>query len=1012
MPCPPEALICDFAARALPPRTAAEVEAHIAECEDCRNLVFALASGGGQPGEAPAPSAHTRVGRFELIDVLGQGSMGIVYRARDPELDRQVAIKIRRNRARLSADGDDRLRREAQALARLTHPNVVTVFETGTHDGMPYVAMEYIDGVTLDVWLRTPRGTPVVLGLMLDAGRGLAAAHAVGLIHRDFKPRNVFVSRSAAAKVGDFGLARLDTSVVPEASSGDSEIAMTLSVAGSVIGTPAYMAPEQLRGAPATEASDQFSYCVTLFEVLFGQRPFTASTIPELLAAMTAPLRMPAAPRIPARVRRALERGLASEPAQRFGSMTALLDAMTPRSAVARWVAAGAAVGAVAAVLVAGWVRSPSLGERCLELDPQAAQVFGPGRQREIEAAFLETRSPSAAAAANAVGRWVASYGQRWRAASTAVCRDAVDQRVSPQIADRQRACLERRLQELDALTAVLSSTNDPTSVTRAVSALESLPEVESCTHIASVLDEGEPPPSEKIAAVRALETRVNRVASLREIGQWTQANAEIDQLVRDVRAVGYSPLTARALLVQADVLESNDTYEPLDAILDEAVREAAKARDNRMEAAAWTKRVYAVGIHFARYGDAHKWASAADAAVLRSGNPPGPRAVLDLYLGSLWLEQGELAKARDAIEAGLALRQKFFAGYPLAIADARNMLAMVLQREGKLRDAGAQLQQALALYRGVYGDDHPRVADFESNLGFLLSEAGRPREALIELEKAVAIGERLLGPTHFVVGHALSTMGSIYMTLGDYDKAMQLHRRSYEIMRAKFSDRHPRVGYALGNMALVAQRTGDYAAARGFLDQAQAIFTNTWGASHDMVARVHSGIAATLEATGDHAGALAALGSAMAIFERNHGNDSAELNEVRLQLGELHALHGDVTKARGVFEQAAAGLGEAPVTNLSALRARAGIVYCDAVQHRVERTRLDELETALAAVKLDALERHERAFLLLARARAHGQLGDRDQARELATASRDDYAAEKLEPARRTVEQLLKELR
>ncbi|MGE0547684.1 MAG: protein kinase [Kofleriaceae bacterium] len=1011
MSCPPEALICDFAARALPADVEAQVDAHIADCQDCRNLVFALASAGGEHG-ASAAASNQHIARFEVLEVLGQGAMGIVYRARDPALDRQVAIKIRRDRAKLSADGDDRLRREAQALARLAHPNVVSVFETGLHDGMPYVVMEYIDGVTLDVWSRTPRAPQAVLAMMFEAGRGLAAAHTVGVIHRDFKPRNVFVSASAMAKVGDFGLARLDSRLVPDRSVDDTELALTLSAAGAVIGTPAYMAPEQLHGDPATEASDQFSFCVTLFEVMFGQRPFVGSTVTELMAAMRSPLRLPATPRIPLRVRRVLERGLSVDPARRFRSMTALLDAMTPPSTVVRWIAGGAAVGAIGAVLIAGRIASSPAADRCGEPPPQAELVFGSQRQREIERAFLETKSVSAAVAAVAVGRSVASYGERWRIANTAVCRAAVEQRVSPQLADRQRACLDRRLQEIAALTAVLSTTKLPTVVTHAVSALENLPDIETCTHIDSVLDDADPPPTDKLATVHALEAQVDRVFSLREVGLWNQANAEIDQLVRDVRAVGYAPLTARVLLLQADVLESNDNYQPLDAILEEAVREAAKARHNRLEAAAWTKRVYAVGIHFARYDDAHKWASAADAAVLRSGNPPGQRAVLELYRGSLWLEQGELAKAHEAIAAGLALREEFFAGYPLVIADARNMLAMVLQREGKLGDAAAQLAQALALYRGVYGDDHPRVADFESNLGFLLAEAGKPREAMVELEKAVAIGERLLGPEHFVVGHALSTMGSVELTLGNYQRAMELHRRSYDIMRAKFTDHHPRVGYVLGNIAMVAQRMGDYPAALKAFEQAAAIFTATWSPHHDMVARVHSGIAATLAASGNYPGALRELASASAIFEGNHGNASVELNEVRLQRGELHALRGELTNARTAFHQVLTALAEAPANNMMVLRARSGILYCDAARRRVTREHLDDLERALSSAKLDVLEPHKRAFIALARARAHAQLDDRVKARELAVASRDGYAAEKLEPARRTAEQLVMELR
>nr|MDQ3366442.1 serine/threonine protein kinase [Myxococcota bacterium] len=323
MPCPDDTKIIEFVARGLPATAAAGIEAHLADCDECRNLVFALASSGDAGPDGDAKAAE-RIGRFEVIDVIGRGAMGVVYRARDPELDRIVAIKVRRTQTKLDVEGEDRLRREAQALARLAHPNVVAVHEIGRHEGTVYVAMEHVDGLTLDAWLAPGRPIPEVLSIMLGAGRGLAAAHAAGLVHRDFKPRNVFISTGEhVAKVGDFGLVRVEREGTTEVAATD--LSMTLSVMGSIVGTPAYMAPEQLRGEAATEASDQFSYCVTLFEALHGKRPFVGSTLDELRTAMTRGLELPALPRLPGTVRQALRRGLELEPQRRFSSMAALL---------------------------------------------------------------------------------------------------------------------------------------------------------------------------------------------------------------------------------------------------------------------------------------------------------------------------------------------------------------------------------------------------------------------------------------------------------------------------------------------------------------------------------------------------------------------------------------------------------------------------------------------------------------------------------------------------------------
>jgi serine/threonine protein kinase len=294
MACPDESSLSEFIARVLPATAAARIEAHLADCPDCRRLVFTLASSGADAGDTPAQAE--RISRFEILDEIGHGAMGVVYRARDPELDRTVAIKVLRARKRLDVDGEDRLRREAQALARLAHPNVVTVYECGRAGDVAYVAMELVEGPTLDVWLATKPPTADIVRVLVEAGRGLAAAHAAGLVHRDFKPHNIFVAqKDGTAKVGDFGLVRAERELAAPASS--SDLMMTLSISGALVGTPAYMSPEQLRGETATEASDQFSFCVTLFEALYARRPFVGLTVAELTRAMEQPLVVPRSPR-------------------------------------------------------------------------------------------------------------------------------------------------------------------------------------------------------------------------------------------------------------------------------------------------------------------------------------------------------------------------------------------------------------------------------------------------------------------------------------------------------------------------------------------------------------------------------------------------------------------------------------------------------------------------------------------------------------------------------------------
>jgi serine/threonine protein kinase len=307
-----------------------------------------------------------RVGRYSVLRRLGRGGMSTVYRAYDPELDRQIALKLVTSWDESDAEGPARLVREARAMAKITHPNVAAVYDVGLVDDGVYIAMELIEGPTLESWTRaTARPWTEILRMYLLAGRGLAAAHEAGLVHRDFKPDNVMVGLDDRPRVLDFGLARPaatddedelllpdETSVVmprsqPQPSSWDAEISglrptlgpQTASISGTfdlsiavtrtgiVTGTPAYMAPEQHLGELGGPASDQFAFCVSLWEALYRQRPFGGESFFEVADAIVEGrlLQPPAYPRVPGWITNLLERGLAREPEQRHPSMRSLL---------------------------------------------------------------------------------------------------------------------------------------------------------------------------------------------------------------------------------------------------------------------------------------------------------------------------------------------------------------------------------------------------------------------------------------------------------------------------------------------------------------------------------------------------------------------------------------------------------------------------------------------------------------------------------------------------------------
>ena len=331
----------------------AAIADHAAMCGSCREILsdllglrakgsFAEAETLASSAPAPAPTGvPSTIDRYRIESRLGAGAMGVVYRGYDPELARAVAIKVLR-----SGGSPDRMKREAQALAQLQHPNVVAVHDVGEHEGSTFVTMALVDSDNLRAWLQHERTTDEVVDAIAQAARGLEVAHAAGIVHRDVKPDNIFVAKNGAVLVGDFGLAR----TAGEAREvGDVNLLSSdeLTQTGALVGTPAYMAPEQVHGE-VSAASDQFALCVTAWEALFGARPFTGKSLAELVESIEkGPPALPRTRSVPSHVRGAIRRGLAADPKARHPSMAAFARALEePRR---RWPFVAAALVALAA---------------------------------------------------------------------------------------------------------------------------------------------------------------------------------------------------------------------------------------------------------------------------------------------------------------------------------------------------------------------------------------------------------------------------------------------------------------------------------------------------------------------------------------------------------------------------------------------------------------------------------------------------------------------------------------
>lgn len=341
----------------------ARVEAHLKDCADCR-AVLAEAARTLEPSalagdEGSVPGA---IARYQVEALLGAGASGVVYRGFDPQLKRPVALKLLRPEAFGGREPSERLLREAQAMARLSDPHVVAVYDVGVHQGMVYLVMEFVDGHTLSQWLcEAPRSRTDILRVFAEAGRGLQAAHQKGLVHRDFKPENVLVAHDGRARVTDFGLARESEGWLAERAVDDQASTELYAPTRGLIGTPAYMAPELFEGGRASAASDQFAFCVALFVALFDKHPFKAGEgigLSELVTRVRGgTLQHPPLTDVGAeRLFSILQRGLSALPAARFADMSELLSTLERAPSGRRrgllWLATAAVVAIAIAVVV------------------------------------------------------------------------------------------------------------------------------------------------------------------------------------------------------------------------------------------------------------------------------------------------------------------------------------------------------------------------------------------------------------------------------------------------------------------------------------------------------------------------------------------------------------------------------------------------------------------------------------------------------------------------------------
>lgn len=766
------------------------------------------------------PQQRVTLLRYELLGTLGAGGTGVVYEAFDPQLERPVAIKL------LRPDRDDpeahaRLVREGKTLARLSHPNIVQVHDVGyrVHDNGTrevFIVMELVPGQTLAERLRGCEGWRTRLQWLLQAGRGLEAAHALGLVHRDFKPSNVVVDDHDRVRVLDFGLA-CEASLDHDETDNDHATALTRT--GTIRGTPAYMAPEQHRGEVGDARSDQFAFGVALYEALHGARPYEGDTLTALHQAKRAG--PPHRPRrgLPGYVHRALRRALAPHPEDRFASMTELLHALDVARHRRRRTLAVTTLGAV--VLAGGLVGGPRL-QQAMECSEAATSMETLWDER----ARTRVRAQLGDAEAVRVEARIDEYVARWLEARAQTCEDEHDQtrRIEPRVAT---ACLDRSRSAVAATLTLLQSDPDAQLATRAIDLLDGLPDPTECRD-PEVLQREPPPPEDEPTRreVDALRRSLTEATMLRYAAHYQPAWSRVEAAAAAAEALGYEPLLAEVEFSRGMLLSDEGVRLPeAEARLEGAYLRAQRAGHRTVAADAAVELVYVVGNRIGRTAEGQQWAKLAQAVVDADDLPRQVR--LDSNRAAVLSRSavGDYETAHQLLRDAVARVRTEAPTRRKLLGMLLHNLAGILGRKGEFEDAVPLIEEAIQTKTEHYGPHHPRVGWSYLIKGALLSHLDELRGA----EQATIAGLRA---TDGLVGEpGLRTslqenLAGLLIKQHRWDEAREAYARRFAIAQSEpeITDDRTQRARTLAMQARVFLHFGELDRARRNLDEAEAL--------------------------------------------------------------------------------------------------------------------------------------------------------------------------------------------